>query len=214
MADLSVPPSIAAELADIKRRLRAMEGAPQLQNSSLTGGKITALNDDEQRVAEFGSLVGGGYGIAINDADTLNSVLLVNDENGMRAPGVPWAFRDSTAFLAVTSGTFELTYRTFAAILASSSVEVTVVLATDVGTTGEVRMGVQGGPYAATQSIGSGANLTFNWGWLHGLGFGLGSTGQHFVIEARRTGGAGNVYVFQPDPLLDIYAPSATSTGV
>src|SRR5690606_9353405 len=113
MSDLANSPSLARMLGDLERRIRALEGAPQLQRASLTGGAITALNDLDQRVAEFGQLVGGGYGLAVNDSDNLQSLMIVSDDEGWLVPYQHHPVRDANDFVAVTSGSFVTVYRCY-----------------------------------------------------------------------------------------------------
>lgn len=211
MADMTVPRTLADRLADIERRLRAMERAPQLQDSSLTGGSITALNDAGQRVAEYGELVGGGYGFAVNDANTLNSVFVMNDSNGLSAPDRHHGWRDANASVNVTSATFVPVYRTLVLIPASRVVQVVVVTLQGAGTTGELRLSIGGVASTAVKTLPAGVQTDTIFMWAHGQPIGLGAAPQGWVLEARRTAGAGNVTVFEPDGLHEssIIAPAA-----
>lgn len=46
MPDPALPASLAAELAELRRRLDAVERSPRLPNSSIRGGALTILNED------------------------------------------------------------------------------------------------------------------------------------------------------------------------
>lgn len=54
MLDPALPPSFKAEFDDLKRRLRTLEGAPRLQNSSINNGTLTLLDEEGRPVARLG----------------------------------------------------------------------------------------------------------------------------------------------------------------
>lgn len=72
------------------------------------------------------------------------------------------------------------------------------VYASDVGTTGEFRLTMTGNAGSVSSDvvpIPSGANAVQRLRWLHGYPL-WDETDVRVAIEARRTGGAGNLYVF------------------
>lgn len=210
MGEVAVNPTLQAMFREIDRRLRALESAPQLQNSSLTGGSIVALNDVNQRVAEFGALVGGDYGFAVNEALSLRTLMLVTDAEGWTVPVWQHAWRSASASVTVTSGTFTPVYRTVIPVPMSTVIATQVTVITDAATTGELRLTIEGVTSTSVKTLPANVQTDTSFAWAHGRDIGLGAAPMSMMVEARRTSGAGNVYVFAPNPLESSsgYAPS------
>ncbi len=214
MADLTVPQTLLDRLAALERELRAMKRSPQLQQSSLTGGKITALNTAGDRVAEYGELVGGGYGVAVNEASSLSSLLIVSDATGWSAPALGHGWRDASAFKPVTSATFEPVYRASIRYPVSSVLLVDVVTVQDAGTTGELRLRIEGGPTTTVKTLPAGTQTTTLFRWEHGRQLGTLGLQLLLVLEARRTGGTGDVNVYEPDDVFESSLFTAATGGL
>ncbi|MFN0028414.1 MAG: hypothetical protein ACKV2O_14730 [Acidimicrobiales bacterium] len=200
---------------EVERRLRALERAPQLQNSSLTGGKVTALNDAGQRVAEFGKLAGGGYGIAVNDSGSLVTLIGVQDDTGWIAPGLVYPWRKITDGVVVTSPTFVTTYRTNILDLGGNTIVTAVSCFCPAATTGELRLSLPGFGSTANKVLAAGVTTVTQFRWLHGIA--LGAFSPELNVEVRRTAGAGNIDVFEPDPIAvrsNLLVTGATSGGI
>lgn len=214
MADITVPQSLVDRINLLERQVRALR-APQLQNSSLTGGKITALNDTGQRVAEYGSLVGGGYGLAVNDADTLESLFIMSDDDGLVTPDRHHNWRDATnGFVNVTAGAFTPVYRTVVLLPVARVVRCVVTTIQAAATTGELRLTIEGVASTSTKTLPAGVQTETVFMWAHGQSIGLGGFAQSWVLEARRTAGAGNVTVYEPDGLFEASALTPAGGGL
>lgn len=214
MADPAVPQTLADRLAALERRLASLERSPQLQNSSLTGGTITALNDSGQRVAEFGQLAGGNYGFAVNDALSTQTILLVDDARGVSVPVIEHAWLKADDFTVVTSGSFTTLFRCHVSVPLAQVYSVTVVVTTAVATTGEVRLNIPGFGTTNAKSCPAAAQTDAVFAWDPGMALGLGSTPFDIEVQARRTSGAGNVNVYTPYPIRESSAYPAVAGGV
>lgn len=68
MGQPNLPQDIGSLLADIDRRLRALEVAPRMPFSSVTGGAFVVRDDFGVIRARFGKLSDGTYGIEVDNA--------------------------------------------------------------------------------------------------------------------------------------------------
>ncbi len=214
MPDPTTTPDVLRMLQDIDRRLRALEAAPQLQRASLTGGTITALNDDDVRVAEFGRLVDGKYGIAVNEADAKRSLLYVNDEDGYWLPVLEHGFSAAGVGVNITSGSFAIAHTALVPVPLGRILVVVVDCVTDAGTTGELRLRLSTGETSDVKTLPAGATTGTSFRWDYGGDIGLGIDGFFVYVEARRTGGAGNVNVRNPRPLREASSYAGTPGGL
>lgn len=121
--------------------------------------------------------------------------------------------------MAITGAAFAAAYRAEFEEVSHQALFVRLTgLVTDVGTTGEIRVSatLAGNPavYSAVNAIGSGGVQIPALGWIHNLA--LSPAGGQLLtidVEARRTGGAGNLYVFMPVIMqIDPQASSAAGT--
>ena len=75
MGDVQLPENFGTWANEIERRLRAVETAPKLQNSSITNGTTTVLDSTGAVRTQFGLLQDGTYGIGvINNSGQLVSL--------------------------------------------------------------------------------------------------------------------------------------------
>lgn len=202
MTDPTNTPSLRQIFSEIERRLRALEGAPQLDNSSLRDGRITILNAAGTRVAEYGKAAGGGYGIAVNEAASLGTLLFVNDADGFFFPALEHAFVAADDKVTVTSGSFVTTHRAVIPNPMARVLRADIVATADVATTGELRVRLSTGETTATKALPAGAQTDCSLRWAHLRDIGSNST--TFVtleVQARRVSGAGNVFVYRPPSL-------------
>lgn len=87
-----------------------------------------------------------------------------------------------------------------------------VAWTTDAATTGELRLTAQSGTkLAAVIALAAGSSGVAVWKWLHGLTIWQGAV--NFDLYARRSGGAGTVYVQAPVFAL-VDGEGCTLTGV
>ena len=67
MPDVALPLDLGSTIAELERRIRALETAPRLQNSSVVDG-VTTVNDATGVVkTQFGLLSDGTYGLAVRN---------------------------------------------------------------------------------------------------------------------------------------------------
>jgi hypothetical protein len=133
-----------------------------------------------------------------------------------RAPDTTLAWELANQFVAVTSGTFVPTAHVELPVFYGEVLNLRLVVATDASTTGEVRLRqeISGATTSAAVLSVGGVQKFVNFEWLHGVH--LGDTYEHFMVEARRTGGAGNVNVYYPRRSIlstPLRFPTANSTG-
>lgn len=177
-----------------------------------------------RQIAVYDPATGGSVAVlgqlTVNTTNPVGSEidvgLLVQDENGvdlfvatrthgLHRPVQQFEWREVNVFTAVTSGTFDTQYQSVVTWLPTTAVKVDVAVGTDAGTTGEVRLQINhGGTLYNSSAISVPAASapdyrTFKMD-LDGLSVPIGTT--FFAnVQARRTGGAGNVNVFEPLPL-------------
>ncbi len=114
--------------------------------------------------------------------------------------------KQSDAFVAVTSGTFVVTWEVGVSQIVNDSFLVQATVVTDAGTTGEVRLSapsITGDPVTSVGSFPAGVQRFVRFAWLVPDMI-VGTGNALFQVEARRTGGAGAVNVFYPDSFMQI----------
>jgi hypothetical protein len=125
--------------------------------------------------------------------------------------------KQSDAFVAVTSGTFAVTWEVGISQIVNDSLYVELTVVTAAGTTGEVRLkaaSIAGPPVTAVASIPAGVQRFVKFAWLV-PDLPIGDNGLLFQVEARRTAGAGAVNVFYPDSFMAVsgFQFDADATG-
>lgn len=228
----STPSNLLAEIAELKRRLAALETAPRLPQSSIQDGRIAILEADGDERAVFGRFrtadgVTGDftgpfaepplYGFTVLDADgntvvyymgtdafyvsDVNGTPLIyakSAEAGFAAPEFHTGWQGLT-YTSTTSASFTTIFQSGVGGLFHDAVLARVAAYCDADTTGEIRVSVLGGASSAAKALTTSATV-YSLAWQHQDNLGAGGTAT-FLIEARRTGGAGKVYV-RPDSQL------------
>jgi hypothetical protein len=120
--------------------------------------------------------------------------------------------------VVTTSGAFHTTHQAILERIVRPALRFWFVYVTDVGTTGEVRAvlsGATGGTFTtATVSIGSGASGATGIRWRHSYPQWTEERAT-LSIQARRTGGGGNVYIYPSyNGVEQVGHEGATPTGV
>lgn len=218
MADPALPASLAAELADLRRRLDAVERSPRLPNSSIRGGALTILDDAGDIVAQVGDFVGPD-GAPDTGLHFPNDRVGMSQEHGLFRPRLQVEARTLNVTQNTTSGTFSTLWQ-FVTRSMASGVEVTFACATDAATSAELRLEVirsgGGTSYSAVKTVPA-SNPSTYFTWLLDLRAITNpvTIGQPLFlnVQARRTGGAGTVYVFQPPPMVFGHAVEIGATG-
>jgi hypothetical protein len=210
MAEIPMPDYFVRWMRDVERRLAAQERSPQMGNAAMSDA------DGNLRV-RLGSLDDGSFGIEVFDTDG-NRVFAV-DEVGLTHPRINLPYRKAADLVGpITSGSFIDTWEAALGVLNGDSVRFSCLVATDAGTTAEVRLEVpQLGLTSAVQSIAAGnSSVTSTWTWKPPLPIGEYGSGLLIQLQVRRASGVGNVYSYAPSSLwigngADI---GATATGV
>ncbi len=132
-----------------------------------------------------------------------------------RAPDQPIAW-EHPYFASVSSSTFVPTGHLELPRYDNDVLNTRQVVICDSGTSGEIRIRQEiSGAVTDVASVGPGVTQEFvDFQWLHGVH--LGDTYEHFIIEARRTGGTGNLTVYNPRRSLlttSLRQPAADATG-
>lgn len=138
------------------------------------------------------------YGILVLDADGVTARLQA-DERGLLTPYLAAPFVAATGdFLPVTSATFVATHLAQIEQITHEGLYCWVTATSDAATTGEMRLrNVSTGAVTDAVSIPAGSGGTqYQFRWLHGSALSFGPAG--FEVQARRTGGAGDVNIYRP----------------
>jgi hypothetical protein len=174
-------------LRELERRISELEGAP------LVGSQMTVKDLTGTVRGRFGRLADGvSYGLELSDGN--GDPRFYVDETGFGLPRATYAVRDPAAVKTVTAGTFTQTWQVVMPQSIGPGIEVWIGWSTAAGTTGELRVNnntVQTDPLALAAASSANAYVR----WLHQIPLGTGPA--NLVVEARRTGGAGGVNVFQ-----------------
>lgn len=210
MADPTLPQDFLNTIKSILKRLNNLEGRgignSLTVHTTAEQNGINIVNANDTEIARFGVLQRSNVnpilnfesdGIAVFNQDTGNTLAIWYDYvKGCIFPLVPTPWQKSGSSVIVTSGTFANIFDTISYAIPSKWVQCLVVVATDVGTTAEVKMQVAGVDMGTTQTVASGATNTL-W-WKEELTQVVGAGPVQFNLQVRRASGAGNVYVFEP----------------
>lgn len=197
----------------IERRLAAMERTAQLTTSSIKDGALLILDEDNVVRARLGLIdpATDFYGISMFDED--GGLRFEVNDDGFRDPWLANPWRDPNVFKPVTSGSFVTVFNCEVEIISHKGVSGRFGWATDGGTTGELKLVLNGIGQTATVVLPAGTTGQQQFQWLHGATLGTGPA--LFQIQARRTGGAGNVNVYWPDSPLYMADPlQCTANGL
>lgn len=211
MSDPTLPPSLAAEIADLKRRLNNLERSQRLPFSSTRGGAFLFLDDNGQPRMTLGNValdgsVGGvlaAYGLMLRGDQGAIVLMTRAGDDGIVYPELPVPIWDpGEPNKDTTSATFVSMWEARWDFPPSDVYRCEGFVASAVGTTGEMRL-VIGATATSVLAIPAAANNTYSFDWIHPAPTGLydpSSTEGSLVvsIQARRTGGAGAVGVRRP----------------
>ena len=213
--DPAMPPSLAAELRELRDRVSKLERLPRLPFSSMRGGSTQLLDTDGtprwvagqwtfSAVSDDGggNSVVGGYGVA--EFDPTGALLRGNVDgiHGQIFPSVPLVLHQPARQL-ITSASFISAYEGSDQDPVCDVVKVVGAVQTDAGTTAELRL-ASDAHQTATLAVPAGTNAFYQFTWLHPAEVGLGDTrtgreNRLFVsLQARRTAGTGNLTLFPP----------------
>lgn len=195
---MSGPAALAQELRELKRRVKELEASRPLGNTTLANGTLQVMDDNGFLLMEVGKISDRGverYGLAVYVPSSGKPMFLATADGGIEYPGIDMRFVPFDGQRATVSGSFTAIYSARNLSIVADAFYVIVPWATDGATTGEVRLSdVYGGNTSAVALAGgSSGSVTFKW--LHGWFI---NDPLNLRIEARRTAGAGNVYIYEP----------------
>lgn len=209
----TMPPSLAAEIRDLKRRLDNLERSQRLPFSSTRGGAFLFLDNNGStrralgNVAFDGSVGAGateGYGDYVYGDDGAVILAAQQGDRGLVYPTQPIPMLPITS-ITVTSGTYTgLFEHRYNVPLAYEVIRIQLAASTGAGTTGDIRLNdAVSGQSTAAASIPAASSKVVDFYWLHPAAIGLFDAAHagsvlHLSIQARLTGGAGGFSVFPP----------------
>lgn len=231
MIDPALPADIGAQFRALEERIKVLETAPRL-NASATRGTFTVLDASGTKVAEISSagirfyssgveqarldpngVTGrsGGVDVAVAGTTAYGAGIRVNDSAnrthflattgaGIVFPYLATPWLKTNDFTAVTSATFTSPHFSWVELFSSKMFRFTVQVGTDAGTTGDLRVLVAGTQLGNIWSLSAGTLANHEFVAAHGQ---ILDSGPWVVeLQARRTGGTGNVNVYRPSGLV------------
>lgn len=215
MTDPIHRPDLGREVAELKRRLDALERSPKLTDARVTG-YLRVVDDTEQERARIGrNAEGTDFELSLMDADGVE--LFRTDATGLSRPqaSVPM-FRTTDVLATTTSGSWTDLWELRFQSLWSEGLGVGMAITVSVGTTAEVRIGISNVPlWSNALALSASANLTAEVLWLHSRDLGQVSplTSSLLKVQGRVTSGAGAVNVQAPTVAPTCAADGATAGG-
>lgn len=182
---------------DVLDRIARLERAvADLQRSTRLPQFVSA--EDLEEGSYGGAVILNNRETPIDPANAAFVALLIA-QGGWEMPAIEGYWSKANDFQTVTSGTFAGTWTQEFWQAIADGYQASVIWSTDPGTTGELRIAnnVFDGNNTNARTLGAGTNGQELFQWLHGQTIGVGPFRPQ--VQARRTGGAGNVYVFNPD---------------
>lgn len=152
-----------------------------------------------------------GPGVLADHEDRLRRV----EALASRAPDQPIAW-EHPYFATVNSGTFVPTGHLELPRYDNDVLNTRQVVICDASTSGELRIRQElTGAVTDVATVGPGViQQLVDFQWLHGIH--LGDTYEHFILEAKRTAGAGNLTVYYPRRSIlttSLRQPAAAADG-
>ncbi len=184
----------------IETRLQRLEIANRLTNASFAG-RLRCLDENGNDRVIVGQLDAGEYGIAVLDGDG-NTQFQV-DDSGMRQPYLPIHTHDASGgggrLVGGGGSWWDTEWWMRAERISHGGLTVHIVGYTEAGVSGEVRIQTADGSEmtAAATYNASGGFTGHTFRWLHGLP--IGTSPAEFRVYARKTAGAGNFWVYDPN---------------
>jgi hypothetical protein len=211
----ALPDSIISELNDLKRRVRELETAPRITNTSQRGGTFRLIaNDGDPTLFNFGGFTDADnneqYGIAVNDRDGNALIATGENDQGLLVPAFTAAFADASP-RSITSATYDPanTSEVLVPLLVHDTVSFNAALIVPAGTNAEVRVQELLTAQAWTVAVPGPYNGNVYLRWLHPFGIGWSDLStnlpeyQMFLqYSVRRTAGAGTVTAYRPRSLM------------
>lgn len=195
MSERILPETLTDIIRDFDRRLHALETSSRLARSSIRDGALTIEKADGTLISRLGKQPDNSYGLVHHHE---NGQILYQHSSltGQAFPGVPLALAKNADPFISTSSTFETAYACTVDTALTTAVLVNIPVSADAGTTGEIRLrnAVVGGATSNAKAITAGFSGYIQFNWLHQQTVGSGVFAP--LVEVRRTGGTGNIYVW------------------
>jgi hypothetical protein len=139
-------------------------------------------------------------GLLVQRTDGKDMLAIGANGRGLLKPVMTYQPHRLNDFVVTTAGAFTAIWQYDVPSIPSNSISVTVAVGADAGTTGEVRLAI-GGLVTNAQTVPAGTLNSYVFKWdIEEAGLDISS--QFFCnVEVRRTGGAGNLNVYTPQPL-------------
>lgn len=204
--------NLIARIAELERRLRNLESAPQQPNRSQRGGTFTLIPTDgsPNALLKFGlftSPAGTAEGVSLYDKNFSTVVAITENTVGLLMPTFSLPTLQEATFQTVTSATFvdlwftPLRYQAFEALGFKTNVTVGANSAFEARIL-EAKTGNFTSVASYNNATGSPVGKTVNFGWIPpGVAVGMDQTGEHepiYRLQVRRTSGANNIDVYVP----------------
>ena len=183
---------------------------------------LTDVDDPDIRVINIGDVAPAGSGNSglfvrepVHDGGT--ALIATGTGPGLQRPewSSGWLRTDTADLRMTTSATFEECWRCEVGRLYHDVVDLEVAVYSAPGTTGEVRIReALSGHVTSALAIPADANTSHRCQWLHDTP--LDAAYRYFRIEARRTGGSGQIGIRPLSQLMhrsSVSVPDATSGG-
>lgn len=210
MPEINRPDDLAAELADMRRRLEALETGQRATKTSIRNGLLRILDTDGSAVVEVGKRSDGLVGLFVYSSSGLPMFAADND-GGVSTPVYPLSWLgnpaepiDSNGRKTTTSATFSALWRTYKAFAFGDQFGYNFNFSVPSGTTGDWQLTAVevGGSSPAVVASGTGlTNTVVNVAAIVTLPPSATISGTdavlgryfNFQLEMRRTAGAGVV---------------------
>jgi hypothetical protein len=200
MTNPATPQRLALEkrLADLERRMAALERTPILTSASVTG--LLRVKDASGNVVgafgNLGSTTDPEHGLTVDGATDF--LLAVTDERGVMRPWMPHSWYDPSIVRTVTTtGPWFVLWSSIVPLTTALDFKFQVPIVVPAGTTAEVRLATSAGtlPYLLTPTADGAVHL-YELNGAHGSPLLVGPA--QFNLEVRRSAGAGTVSVYEP----------------
>lgn len=212
--------TLLKSIDDMERRLRELERSNRTFGGVPLGQTLTVFDpNDQNEIINIGQISSGAAtGLEIGDGPTgvSSDTWISASDAGLGLPHFSHGTYKADDNYTVASGTYTAGYRYWVTWLSWPSVVFpNCVVQTAVGTTAEFRIYCANTTDATSAvAVGSGATVNQTFRWDVSAFATVGTGPWVFELQARRTGGAGNTFIYAPPPCSVGNAPFCTPTGL